>query len=471
MTTISPLHPAAPHNVDSNDLVTDGERQTTCTLENGLRIIQIPSTTDVCYAGWAVKAGTRHELPDETGLAHLVEHMIFKGTKSRKAADIPQQIEKLGAELNAYTTKEEMVLYTVCMKEHLQKAMALMADMMWNSIFPTHELEKEIEVVRDEIMTTRDTPAELIFDEFEEMAMKNHPLGRNILGTEEALEKTTRAALTNFYDRCYKPHRAIAFVKGNIDMEKLVKICRKMTPEKRQTGGETTEGHRTNSLQATTSLPGQPKDGAAMLGGERETNDCSHNCRGDLTCQKPETKRVNRQTHQAHTVIGGWRASAPEDTLGTAMALMMNLLGGPFINSRLNKILREKHALVYNIEANLCGYTDRALWSIYFGCDKEDINKCCRLVMKELERLKKEGLDGRKLEAAKRQLKGWLGISSDNFENSALQMAKAFLHYGHYETLHSLKARIDKLTPQDIKRAADEAFDTGKMKILIFDPE
>lgn len=406
----------------------------TYTLSNGLRVIQVPSPTRVAYCGFAIKAGTRHEALHQQGMAHLVEHMIFKGTTHRKAWHILNRMENVGGDLNAYTNKEEMVVYAAFMNEHTERAIELLTDIVFNSTYPQHEMEKEVEVVVDEILSYEDSPAELIYDDFEEMIFPNHPLGRNILGTPEKLRTYRTEDALAFTKQHYKPENMVMFVKGDVDFRRIIRWAEKYT------GGTTSSSTHSNTEKGT-DIPLPP--------------------------YRPQTLILHKETHQAHVVIGG-RAYEANSRKRTVLYLICNILGGPGMNSRLNLALRERRGLVYNVECNMTGYTDTGLWSIYFGCDHEDVERCQKLVLHELALLRDKRLTNSQLNAAKKQIIGQIGVASDNFENRALDMGKSFLHYNKFEDPAALFERIRTITADDILEVANEMFDPAYISTLIY---
>lgn len=406
----------------------------TYTLSNGLRIIHAESPTNVVYCGYAVDAGTRDEQTDEQGMAHFVEHLIFKGTQKRKAWHILNRMENVGGDLNAYTNKEETVIYSAFLKEHFQRAAELLTDIVFYSTFPQHEIEKEVEVIIDEIQSYEDSPAELIFDDFEELIFPNHPLGRNILGKPDQLRGFKSENALRFTTRYYKPDNMVFFVQGNIDFKKIIRTMEKLTSELYLS---VTEATKSNYVR-TSPLPYNP---------------------AHLTLQK--------DTHQAHIMIGG-RGYNAHNEKRTGLYLLNNILGGPGMNSRLNVSLREKRGLVYNVESNLTSYTDTGTFCIYFGCDLEDADYCVSLVHKELKKLRDKALTNSQLTAAKKQIIGQIGVASDNFENNALDMAKCFLHYGKFEEKEEVFRRIEALTSMQLLEIANEVLAESYLSTLFY---
>ena len=399
-------------------------------LPNGLRIIHTPSMTNVTYCGFAVDAGTRDELPDEQGMAHFVEHLIFKGTHKRRAWHILNRMENVGGDLNAYTNKEETVIYSAFLKEHFARAVELLTDIVFHSTFPEHEIAKEVEVIIDEIQSYEDSPAELIFDDFEELIFPEHPLGRNILGKPEQLRRFGSQDALRFTGRYYRPANMVFFVQSDIDFKRIVRTVEKATAE---IPFSTVEGY-----QRQAPLPYQPQQ---------------------LT--------LHKDTHQAHVMIGG-RGYNAYDERRTGLYLLNNILGGPGMNSRLNVSLREKRGLVYTVESNLTAYTDTGTFCIYFGCDQEDADYCTELVYKELKKLSDHALTSTQLHAAKKQIIGQIGVASDNFENNALDMAKCFLHYKRYEEKEEVFQRIESLTATELLEIANEMFSENYLSTLIY---
>ena len=399
------------------------------TLANGLRIIHQPSFSDVAYCGFAVDAGTRDELENEQGMAHFVEHLIFKGTQKRKAWHILNRMENVGGDLNAYTNKEETVIYSAFLTEHFGRAFELLADIVFHSTFPQREIEKETEVIIDEIQSYEDSPSELIFDDFEDLIFRGHPLGRNILGNPELLKTFRCEAAAAFTSRFYHPGNMVFFVWGNLYFEQIIRLAEKLLAD----------------------VPAVTVD----------------NRRTPPSLYTPEKLVVHKDTHQAHVMIGSRGYNAYDDKR-TALYLLNNILGGPGMNSRLNVSLRERRGLVYNVESNLTSYTDTGVFCTYFGCDPDDVDTCMRLVMKELKNLRDTKMTSLQLAAAKKQLIGQIGVASDNNENNALGMAKTFLHYNKYESSEAVYQRIEQITPEILLEVANEMFAEDYLSTLIY---
>lgn len=399
------------------------------TLANGLRIIHYPSLSDVTYCGFAVDAGTRDELDHEQGMAHFVEHLIFKGTRKRKAWHILNRMENVGGDLNAYTNKEETVIYSAFLNEHLGRAFELLVDIVFHSTFPEREIEKETDVIIDEIQSYEDNPSELIFDDFENMIFRGHPLGRNILGNPEHLKTFRSEDAAAFTSRFYHPGNMIFFVWGTLDIDPIIRLAKRLLAD----------------------VPAVSVD----------------NRRTPPPLYVPERLVVHKDTHQAHVIIGS-RGYDAHDDKRTALYLLNNILGGPGMNSRLNLALRERRGLVYNVESNLTSYTDTGVFCTYFGCDQKDVDTCIGLLMKELKRMRDVKMTSMQLAAAKKQLIGQIGVASDNNENNALSMAKIFLHYDKYEDPEDVCERIEQLTPENLLEVANEMFAEDYLSTLIY---
>ena len=402
----------------------------TFTFSNGLRLIHAPSPTNVAYCGFAVDAGTRDEWSGEQGMAHFVEHLIFKGTKKRRAWHILNRMENVGGDLNAYTNKEETVVYSAFLKEHFARAVELLADIVFHSTFPQQEIDKEVEVIIDEIQSYEDSPAELIFDDFEELIYPDHALGRNILGKPELLRHFRSEDALRFVNRYYKPTNMVFFVQGDIDFRTVVRTVER----------------------AVSDIP---------------YAEVENYIRQRPLPYSPRSLTLEKDTHQAHVMIGG-RGYDAYDERRTGLYLLNNILGGPGMNSRLNVALRERRGLVYTVESNLTAYTDTGTFCIYFGCDTADVDRCIDLVHKELKKLCDCSLTSAQLAAAKKQIIGQIGVASDNFENNALDMGKCFLHYKKYEDKTEVFNRIDSLTSSQLLEIANQVFSDSYLSTLVY---
>lgn len=424
----------------------------TYTLDNGLRIIHLPSDSKVVYCGYQINAGTRNEDPGEEGLAHFCEHVTFKGTEHRKAWHILNCLESVGGDLNAYTNKEGTVYYSAILKEHIARAVDLLTDIVFHSVYPQAEIDKEIEVICDEIESYNDSPAELIYDEFENIIFKGSPLGHNILGTAEQVRSFKTEDALRFTRKLYQPDNAIFFAYGDIDFKKLVKLLKTLNME-----------HGTlNFMNSKTS---------ETPTAEMEAGDANHKVQSSKfkvqSKVEGQTIVMQKNTHQAHVMIGT-RAYDVNDDRRMPLYLLNNMLGGPGMNAKLNLALREHNGLVYTVESTMVAYGDTGVWSIYFGCDEHDVKRCLRLVRKELDKFMQKPLSEAQLKAAKKQIKGQIGVACDNRENFALDFGKSFLHYGWEKNVDRLYEQVDEITAEQIQAVAQELFDRDRLTTLIF---
>ena len=407
----------------------------TTTLPNGLRIIHLPSTSPVVYCGIGINAGTRQETVGEEGVAHFCEHVTFKGTRRRSAIQILNCLERVGGDLNAFTNKEDTIFYAAILKEHLPKAVDLLTDIVFCSEYPEQEIAHEVDVICDEIESYNDSPAELIYDEFENKVFSGHPLGHNILGTRERVLSFTSAHARRFTHRYYRPDNAVFFAYGDVDFERLVKVLG---------GKEQGAGGKRNV-------------------GEQELSSCPSPL---ASCPSPLAPCPSISHHQSHVMLGS-RTFGYDDERRLPLYLLNNMLGGPGMNARLNLSLRERHGLVYTVESAMASYSDTGCWSVYFGCDHHDVKRCMRLVHRELDRMMQHPLNERQLTAAKRQLKGQIAIACDNREQYALDFAKNFLHYGQERDIDELLQRIDAITAPQIQDVAQYVFAPDRIETLI----
>lgn len=378
------------------------------------------------YCGIGINAGTRQEADGEEGLAHFCEHVSFKGTQRRSALQILNCLESVGGDLNAFTNKEDTVFYAAILKEHLSKAVDLLCDIVFCSQYPDDEIRHEVDVICDEIDSYNDSPAELIYDEFENKIFQGHPLGHNILGTKAQVQSYTSSYAQHFTRRYYRPDNAIFFAYGDIDFGRLVKMLEKSIP-----------------LAEVSLLP--------TLG---------------ITLQPSSVSPLTSSHHQAHVMLG-CRTFSFDDPRRMPLYLLNNILGGPGMNARLNLSLREKYGLVYTVESSMACYSDTGIWCVYFGCDHHDVKRCIRLVNHELDRMMQHQLSERQLSAAKRQLKGQLTIACDNREQFALDFAKNFLHQGKERDIEMVLQQIDAITASQIQDVAQQLFAPDHIQQLI----
>ena len=395
------------------------------------------SGSAVAYCALSIHCGTRNEAGYHKGIAHFTEHTLFKGTAKRRASVINSYLERLGGELNAFTTKEEIVFHATVLKEDLSKAAALLFELATCPTFPEHEIETEKGVVIDEIHSYKDSPAEDIYDKFEEMIFEGHPLSTNILGTTASVKRITREELLRFVKEKFTADKMAFSIVADIDEKKMEKQILKMADEffKDSHCPEPEEGH----APATEPPKAQPFD-----------------------------KTLNKRNHQANCIIGGLAPSLYQERERLATVLLCNILGGPANNSILNSVLREKHGWVYGVECSYTQFADTGLVAISLGCDKANIEKCINAVEKEIGRLQAEPLSDRKLKAAKKQLLGQLAISGDNGETQCLSMGKSLLAYGKITGGKETRSLIDGIKAEDIQEMAQTIFAPEKLSKLIY---
>jgi predicted Zn-dependent peptidase len=362
-------------------------------------------------------------------MAHFIDHMLFKGTEKRRSGHIINRLENVGGELNAYTSKEETVVYAIVLNEYFDRAMELVFDIVFHSTFPQKEIEKEVVIIVDEIQSYNDSPSELIFDDFEELIFANHPIAHNILGKPELLEQYNTDDAVRFVKKHYKPEEMVFFVLGDFNFEQLIKLGEKYL----------------------------------KLG----TNKKEQVVRNSPTSYVPVRKEIDKNTHQIHFMVGN-RSYDLYHPNRLGMYLLTNILGGPGMNSLLNLSLREKHGLVYNVESNYQPFTDTGMWSVYFGCDTENASRCEQLVYAELQKLREVPLSENALKKYKLQLMGQMAISSEQKENYALSLGKSFLRYGKIEDLESVKKRIEALTAEKLQEIAIEMYNPDELSVLVY---
>ena len=437
----------------------------THTLDNGLRIIHLPSDSKVVYCGYQINAGTRNEEPGEEGLAHFCEHVTFKGTERRKAWHILNCLESVGGDLNAYTNKEGTVYYSAILKEHIARAVDLLSDIVFHSVYPQAEIDKEVEVICDEIESYNDSPAELIYDEFENILFKGSPLGHNILGTAEQVRAFKTEDALRFTQKLYRPDNAIFFAYGDIDFKKLVKLLQRALADDKSVGKLAEEklpqiSQITQISRDENSIAEEKSVSSVKSVGPKNYPSVRDEIAG-------QTIVMQKNTHQAHVMIGT-RAYDVNDDRRMPLYLLNNILGGPGMNAKLNLALREHNGLVYTVESTMVSYGDTGTWSIYFGCDEHDVKRCLRLVRKELDKFMQKPLSDAQLKAAKKQIKGQIGVACDNRENFALDFGKSFLHYGWEKNVDRLYEQVDEITAAQIQAVAQELFDKDRLTTLIF---
>lgn len=401
----------------------------THTLSNGIRVIHQETDSQVGHLGIIINAGSRDEKEFEHGLAHFIEHSVFKGTRKRKAFHILSRLEDVGGELNAFTTKEETTLYATFLSEYYPRSAELLSDILFHSTYPEKELKREKEVIFEEINSYKDNPSELIFDEFEELLFDGHPIARNILGTPENIKGFTRDSVFSFIQKNYHTNQMVISSVGNISFKDLLKLVERYF-------GAVAESIRT---------------------GNREK----------FTGYKPNTMEKKRDTFQLHCMLGNvaFDSSHPKRL---PMVLLNNLLGGNALNSRLNLALRERKGLAYNIESNFTAYSDTGCFNLYFGTDKENFNKAYALVQKEFKLLREKQLGNLQLSKAKKQLMGQIAIATENREDLMLTIGKSYLLYNKVDPLTTIFKKIESISGNDILEVANLMLDDNQLSKLIY---
>lgn len=399
------------------------------TLQNGIRIIHAQINSTVSHCGVLINAGSRDEEINEHGLAHFTEHMLFKGTKKRRSYHIVGLIENNGGEINAYTTKEETCIYSTFLNGDYNKSLDVFSDILTNSVFAKKDITNEKEVIIDEINSYKDNPSEIIFDDFEELIFPNETIGRNILGSRKSLKKFENKNIKTFINNNYFTNEIVISSVGNISFKRLIKLVEryfgeipeKLNPKKRKLSFKYQAVHKT----------------------------------------------TNKKTHQAHCLIGNI-AYHIKDERRIALQLLNNLLGGQGLNSRLNLSLREKHGYAYNVESNYNPYCDTGVISIYFGTEKENIEKSIAIINKELKNLKDNKLGTLQLSKAKKQLMGQIAISSELNENLMLSSGKSLLVFNQLDSLEILYQKIDAIKTESLIDISNEIFDNNQLSTLIY---
>lgn len=404
-------------------------------LSCGLRVIYEHKPSAVLYCGYVVCAGTRHEDVADSGMAHFIEHVTFKGTERRRACHITNGLERVGGDLNAYTTKQETVYYATVLKKDFARAADLLTDIVFHSVYPQGEIDKEVEVICDEIDSYKDSPSELIFDEFEAMMFEGQPLGRDILGNAERLRQYTKVDALRFARNYYRPTNAAFYVYGDVPFAQVVRVLERLLPV-------------ADSVQ-------RPAFVAPPI-----ATPCAKNIRNERV--------VEKGTHQAHVLVGG-PTFAGTDSRRFALVLLNNMLGGPGMNSRLNISLRERAGLVYSVDSYLNTYPDAGFWNVYFGCDVHDVKRCRKLLERELCKFIDRELTPSQLAAAKKQLCGQIGISTDAAEGYALALGKTFAHYNRHRNVPRLIEDINGVTAKDLQQTAAEVYDPQKLTTLVYE--
>jgi predicted Zn-dependent peptidase len=398
-------------------------------LKNGIRIIHKPIKSEVAHCGFIIKTGSRDEKEEESGITHFIEHALFKGTDKRKSHHILNRIDSVGGEINAFTTKEQTSIYASFTKEHFNRSLELLTDILFNSTYPEKELEKEKDVIIDEINSYLDNPYEQIYDDFEELVFGNHPLNMNILGTVDSVKKIDRTKILNFIKENYATDQIVFSVVGDISLKTIEKLCNKYL----------------NDIPQKT----------------------SSNKRKLFNSYQPIIKEVEKEGYQTHCIIGNQAYGAHHDSKNSFI-LLNNILGGPAMNSRLNMGIREKYGFTYNIESSYSVFSDIGLFYIYLGTDKKYIDKSIKLVHKELKSLREKKLSTSQLKKAKQQLIGQITLSEENNCNTMLGMGKGLLLYNKIDSLKETFDKINNITQEELTNIANIVFDPKQLSSLIF---
>ncbi len=398
-------------------------------LSNGIRLIHKPTDSPVGHLGILINTGSRDEQPEEHGLAHFIEHSVFKGTKNRRAFHVLSRIEDVGGELNAYTTKEETTLYCTFLTEFYERTSELLSDILFNSTYPEKELKREKEVVLEEINSYKDSPSELIFDEFEELVFNDHPIARNILGTPSNLNAFNRESILRFVENNYHTDQMIISSVGKIEFPQLVKMIEKHF--------------------------GQAESRLRLNGRQR------------FETYAPQNRTVKKNTFQSHCMLGNI-AYDVHHPRRIAMVLLNNIVGGQAMNSRLNMALRERKGMAYNIESGYTSYTDTGLFSVYFGTDHENLEKATDLVLKEFKLLREKRLGVMQFSKAQKQLMGQIAISTENHEDLMLTIGKSYMLFDRVDTVRTIFKKIEAITPEDLLVVANEILDDNRMSRLVY---
>ena len=405
------------------------------TAECGLQYAVKKSGSSVAYCALSIKCGTRDELGYHSGLAHFVEHTLFKGTERRSASVINGYLDRLGGELNAFTTKEEIVFHATVLKEDLHKAASLLFELATSPTFPQHEIETEKGVVIDEIHSYKDSPSEDIFDKFEEMVFAGHPLSGNILGTVASVKKINRDELLKFVKEKFRPEKIAFSIVADIDEKKLEKEAQKLCKQYFADHPATKPHSEPQKVEHT---------------------------------YVPFDKTLSKRNHQANCIIGGPAPSLYQERERLATVLLCNILGGPANNAILNSVLREKNGWVYGVECSYTQFADAGLVAISLGCDKSNLDKCVEAIYKEIRKLQATPLSDRKLKAAKKQLLGQIAISGDNGETQCLSMGKSLLAYGRISGGKETRELVEKISAADIQEMANTVFNIQTLSKLVY---
>ena len=415
----------------------------------GLRYAVRRGGSAVGYCALSIRCGTRDEAGFANGIAHFAEHTMFRGTRRKSASVIAGYLDRLGGELNAYTTKEEIVLHATVLKEDLGKAAGLLFELATEATFPDGEIETERGVVLDEIISYKDNPAEDVYDKFEGMLFEGHPLGQPILGTTASVKRIKPEDLRRFVRTFFVPERMALTLVADIDEKRLEKKALRLVEKEFKDFSSRPSGLGRNDNPPVISSEGE-------AGVEKSS------------WPTPFDKTVDKRNHEVNAVIGNRAPSLYDHEDRITAAVLCNILGGPASNSLLNKVLREKNGWVYGVECTYTQYADTGIAAISFGCDKPNLDRCLHALDKILARLREEPLSERTLKAYKKQLLGQLAIASDNGEAQCLSMGKSLLAWGRIDTSAEMRARIEAVTPEDLRAMACRLFAPETLSRLIY---
>ena len=411
-------------------------------LPNGVQIVHRKTLSPVVYVGIMIGAGTRHEQPEENGMAHYIEHCVFKGTEHYTARQIINHIEGIGGEINAYTTKEETTFYAATLSNHFRTTLHLLADMVLRPTFNKKETDKEVTVILDEIESYNDSPSELIYDDFENMIFEGSSLAMPILGTKKTLRRISKSPdiALNWMKTHYRPERMVLFVQGNVSTQQVISAAtRELLSNSQYPIANSEASHSPQGVQYPIAAPAASN-----------------------------TRLYKRHTHQTHVMLGShtYPIGHPKQL---TMFLLNNILGGGSMSSRLYLSLREKYGLVYNIDSQAVPLSDTGYWNIYLACEPQHKDQCLELCHKELKQLRETRLTATQLQRALRQLEGQLAISAENQENNALAMAKQMLYHHRAPQWQETFAKVQKITPEQLQEVANEVFAPENIYTLLYD--
>ena len=387
---------------------------------------------DVAHCGLLIAAGSRDEEEDEHGLAHFLEHCFFKGTKTRKNHHILSRLDAVGGELNAFTAKEETWIHASMLKEHYERAIELIADITFHPSFPAEEIEKEKEVIIDELNSYFDSPSEMIFEEFDQQLFGNHAIGRSILGTKESINSVKRSTLERFRKRNLTAEQLVFSSAGNIPVEKLQLLLEKHLGKEK--------------LAPFTQKRSKP------------------------TLKAGKKIFVEKDIHQVNYLVGG-KAYAYPHKLRPALTLLANVLGGPALNNKLSMVIREKYGLAYHVECTYAPFTDCGIFSLYLGTDKENLKKATDLAEKTLSYYKDNKMSSRQLHEAKKQIIGQMALAQDSGSALMFNLGKSLYLFNRIDTMQEVFRRLEEITSEQIQQAAIDTFHFEKMNVLAYVPK